>query len=285
MKIYFPPSCQKAKVMLPVSIVIIAKNEARNIVACILSAKSISDNIILVDAESQDDTPGLAKAAGCEVIIHKWRGYGNARNLGAAAAKYDWILSLDADERITPSFASQLPEVFLEDKGILYGFKRRNFFAGKVLRFGSLGRDKVWRLYNRNMAKWDAAPVHEKLAGDFRKRKLLKLNIDHYTIQHHSHYKNKSKVYAYLCATKYMREGRRSNNLKKLFAATFNFFQSYFFLFGFLDGKNGLSVAKVNAYYTWLKYHYLDELANENQPVAEPDVLTFSGTNFPSFLK
>jgi glycosyltransferase involved in cell wall biosynthesis len=271
--------------MLPVTIVIIAKNEAKNIVACILSAKTISDNIVLVDAESQDETANLAEAAGCQVIMHKWRGYGNARNLGAAAGKYDWILSLDADERITPSFMHMLPQAFYNDEGIVYGFKRRNFFAGKELRFGSLGRDKVWRLYNRNVANWDSAPVHEKLTGGFREKKLLKLTIDHFTIEHYTHYKNKSTIYAYLCATKYMQEKRRANIIKRLFAAHFNFVKSYFFLLGFLDGKKGLAVAKVNAYYTWLKYHYLGQLAKESRPITEPDALTLFGTNTPSFLK
>jgi glycosyltransferase involved in cell wall biosynthesis len=271
--------------MLPLTVVIIAKNEAKNIVDCILSAKTISDNIILVDAESDDQTPALAEAAGCEVIKHKWQGYGNARNLGAAAGKYDWVFSLDADERITPSFSSLLPKMFSNDERIVYGFKRKNFFAHQELRFGSLGRDKVWRVYNRNMAKWDSAPVHEKLIGGFREKKLLKFTIDHYTIEHYSHYKNKSTVYAHLCAIKYMQENRRANKIKKWFAAEFNFVKSYFFLLGFLDGKKGLSVAKVNAYYTWLKYHYLAQLNKESRPNTESDPLAFVRTNSPSFLK
>lgn len=271
--------------MVAVSVVIITKNEAKNIVDCIRSARTITKNIIVVDAESEDDTAALAANENAIVINLKWNGYGYARNIGAASAEHDWILSLDADERITPSFVDQLQQHFADDPRTIYAFKRRNFFNEKEIKYGELGADKVCRLYNRAVAKWDASPVHEKLTGNFHTKKRLNLSINHYPIQSYSHYRNKRTQYAYLCAVKYIEEGKSATCIKRVFAASFNFFKSYFFLLGFLDGERGLTVAKVHAYYTWLKYHYLHQLSSEHQSVATTNRLTDFQVTINSFLK
>ena len=284
MKIQRPPSFQNPRPMLPVTVVIITKNECKNIVACINSARLISNDIIVVDAESEDETAVLATVERATVINLKWNGYGNSRNIGAAAAQYNWILSLDADERITPFFAEQLHQHFKDDAAIVYGFRRRNFFACVEIRYGALGRDKIFRLYNRNVAKWDKSPVHEKLIGSFN-RKYLNLSIDHYTIKDQIHYEIKSMRYAYLCAAKYFDEGRTAPYVKRQFASTFNFLKSYLFLLGFLDGKRGLAVAKVNAHYTWLKYHHLHQLTTEQSQLNEPDRTPSFRFSFHSSLK
>src|SRR4051794_21101863 len=153
--------------MQRLSVVIITKNEAVNIRACIHSARTISDDIIVVDAESEDKTVELATGKNVRVISLKWNGYGNARNAGAAAAKNEWIFSLDADERITDGLVAQLRMLTLSDPRTIYGFRRRNYFQGKEIKYGTLAHDKIWRLYNRKLVKWDAAPVHEKLCGSF----------------------------------------------------------------------------------------------------------------------
>jgi len=246
--------------MQRLSVVIITKNEAGNIRACIRSARTISDDIIVVDAESEDNTVGLATGKNVRTINLKWNGYGNARNAGAAAARYEWIFSLDADERITQGLVTQIQKLTFCDPRTIYGFRRRNYFEGKEIKYGTLAHDKIWRLYNRQFVKWDGMPVHEKLCGSFITRRYVKQWIDHYTIESYIHYKSKSANYAYLCALKYLEEGRTASFAKRFLASKFDFFKSYFLLLGFLDGKKGLSVASVNAYYTRLKYEYLHEL-------------------------
>lgn len=271
--------------MLPLSVVIITKNEAQNIVACIRSVRTLSDDIVVVDAESKDETALLAEREGATVIRLKWNGYGHARNAGAATAKHDLILSLDADERIPPLFAGKLQQQFTGDATTVYGFKRRSFYKEAHIRYGTWGGDRVLRLYNRNVARWNAAPVHESLTGTFKKR-YLEIAIDHYTVQSYVHYKCKSTHYAYLCAIKYRQEGKTANWMKRIFASTFAFIKSYFLLLGFLDGKRGLTIARMSAHYTGLKYHHLHRLTTrQQQRFGLADRMAHVRTDLSSFLK
>ena len=246
--------------MQGVSVVIITKNEATNIVNCIQSAKLISDDIIVVDAESEDETVLLANSKGAKVHSLNWQGYGKARNTGAQLALHDWVFALDADERITPNLANRIKKIFADNDYCIYGFKRKNYFQGKEIKFGLFGFDKIFRLYNRKNVYWDSSPVHEKLFGVIKKRKYLSSWINHFAIRSQVHYKNKSIHYAHLCAIKYLQEGRRSNFIKRVFSARFNFIKTYIFLLGFLDGEIGFFAASLNAYYTALKYQLLKEL-------------------------
>ena len=250
--------------MESVSVVIITKNEAVNIVDCIQSAKLISDDIIVVDAESDDETVFLANSQGVRVLSLVWKGYGHARNSGANIARHDWVLALDADERITPSFQKSLKKLTPDTESCIYGFKRKNYFRGKEIKFGLFGFDKIYRLYNRKNVFWESSPVHEELNGTIRKKKYLNCWINHFAIRNQLQYKNKSIHYAHLCAIKYLQEGRKSNFIKRFFSARFNFIKTYIFLLGFLDGEIGFFTASLNAYYTALKYQLLKEL-NDNR--------------------
>src|ERR1700712_3190130 len=106
--------------MKPVSVVIITRNEEQNIISCVASARLITDDIVVVDAESEDATVSLAKAAGARTFITPWQGYGIARNLGASKAKYNWILALDADERIGSELVNSIQKLRFADPHIVY---------------------------------------------------------------------------------------------------------------------------------------------------------------------
>lgn len=245
-----------------ISVVIITKNEAHSIVDCINSARLITDDIVVVDSGSFDNTLAVAQQRGAKVITLDWNGYGAAKNNGAELAKYDWIFSLDADERITPQLAASIEKLNLNKAGCVFQFNRTNYIGGKKIRFGTGGFDKVIRLYNKQNVSWDLTAVHEKLIGINTKVKI-KGNLIHYSAKSVSNYNDKITFYAKLSAEKYFAQNRHASFTKRFIAPIFNSFKSYFLQLGFLDGRTGLGLAKTIAYYTWLKYQQLHLLEQE----------------------
>ena len=245
------------------SVIIITRNEEAHIVDCIRSAKNISDDIIIVDCGSMDDTISLAASEGARVFSIEWKGYGHSRNYGAAQAKHNWILSLDADERISTLLISSLPDLRVQPEADVFKFKRRNFIGNKQIRFGTPGFETVTRIYNRKTCQWDHSLVHENLGVPKKNARLLNGYIDHLSFKNYSDYKSKARYYALLGAEKYFIEGRKSGFIKRCGSPVFNAFKSYIIHLGFLDGKQGLMVAGAIAYYSWLKYKYLHERSKQ----------------------
>lgn len=243
--------------MTPVTVVIITRNEAANISSCIQSAKLLTQDIVVVDAESSDDTVNLAIAEGARVFTLTWTTYGAARNYGALQAKHNWILGLDADERISLELVSAIERIPFYDSHIVYRFCRKNYMGNQLIHLGTLGFDHVSRLYHRNSFAWDNSPVHECLVGKGLKRKNISGHIHHYGIKHMEDYRQKAAYYAQLCAEKYFINGKKITRAKLVLSPLFNSLKSYLFLGGFLEGRNGFELAKTIAYYSWLKYYLL----------------------------
>ena len=262
--------------MSQISIVIITKNEALNIVDCILSARKVSNDIIVIDSGSTDDTVLLAEQQQVTVRSVSWKGYGNARNIGALLATNNWILALDADERITDELAASIARLDLSSQHIVYGFKRLNYFGDQKIRHGALGHDRVFRLYNKNHSFWNAVPVHETLVGNKTKKLTLNSHAEHYGIRTEVHYLQKKMRYAYLCALKYKEEKRRFSAMLLVLSPAFDFIKSYLFQLGFLDKRIGFIVARINANYTRKKYEQLQKMEREE---VKPALYNFSKTN------
>jgi len=246
-----------------ISVIIITKNEANNIVDCIKSAQQISNDIIVADSSSEDETAQLVHLTGAKLLPVEWKGYGQTRNLAALTAANDWILALDADERITPALAATINNLQLQNTKLLYGFKRINFFAKKEIHFGEWGTDKIYRLYNRNEASWNVLLVHEKIEGEKIVNKILAGELLHYTVKDLSHYNTKTILYAQLSATKYAAQGKKPLLIKRFASPVFSFIQNYIFRLGFLDGKEGLMIAYTYSQYIYLKYKFLKKLLKQ----------------------
>jgi glycosyltransferase involved in cell wall biosynthesis len=246
--------------MNAISVVIITHNEERNIADCIQSARLVSGNIIVVDAGSDDATVQQALQSGASVFSVAWGGYGASRNFGAEKARHDWILALDADERISPELAVAIAELKLPDSNCLYRFHRKNYLNRQKIRFGTPGFETVKRIYNRKYAQWDLTPVHEKLVSEKPEKKRIRGHIDHFGLKSKEDHKAKAVLYAQMSAEKYFLQGRKTYFLKRYFSPLFNAAKSYIFQLGFLDGANGWTIAKNIAYYSWLKYFYLHQL-------------------------
>lgn len=251
--------------MNSLSVVIITHNEENNIIDCIHSARLISDDIIVVDAGSIDKTKGLAFAAGAKVFSVVWEGYGASRNFGASRAMNDWILALDADERISKELAVAIHELKFPNTDCIYKFRRKNYLSSRKIRFGTLGFETVKRIYNRNHAQWDLTLVHEKLISSSPVKKLISGYIDHFGLKNEDDYKAKAILYAQMSAKKYFLQSKRINLHKRYFSPIFNSVKSYIFQLGFLDGHTGWISAKTIAYYSWLKYFYLQQLWKESK--------------------
>ncbi len=248
-----------------ISVVIITRNEAQNIVDCIASAKKISDDIIVIDSGSNDETIFLAETSGAKPRSISWSSYSDAKNAGARFASNDWILSLDADERVTDSLAGCISKIDFMKTNMIYGFRRLNFFGNQQIDHGPLGHDRVFRLYNRQHAAWNIVPVHEKLIGKNMTRTTLSAKVEHYGNKNAAHYLKKKLEYARLWAIKHQQQGKKGGFFLRISSTAMSFIKAYILQAGFLDKKNGLLVSKINAYYTWYKYHLLQKLKEDEK--------------------
>ncbi len=244
------------------SVVIITLNEEQNIVDCIRSAKLVAQDIVIVDSGSMDHTVALARTEGARVFEIGWKGYGYSRNYGATRALNPWILALDADERVSTSLSRSISQLPLTNNLEVYRFRRKNYLAGREIRFGTLGFETVTRIYNRDQFAWDLSLVHEKLEPGNSIRKMIPGYLDHFGLKDFEDYSSKAKTYAMLSAEKYFSEGRKAGWFKRNGSPVFNSVKSYLFQFGFLEGSRGLRTARMIARYSWLKYHYLLEMQN-----------------------
>ncbi len=248
--------------MKSLSVIILTKNSASTIESAITGAMMVSDEVIIVDSGSTDDTVIVARELGAYVIPIQWNGYGDARNQGAAKAKGDYILNIDADEVITEQLAKSINLVEISPKAI-YGFKRLNYLGTKAIRHGEWSKDKVWRLYNKHETRWDLSDVHEKLRCNGLQKVLLKGVLRHYTADSIEAYQQKMDAYARLSARKYKSSKKKIGWLKMLASPLFNLLQNYIFRLGILDGKAGWDIAKTHYHYNRNKYRYLQLLEKE----------------------
>jgi glycosyltransferase involved in cell wall biosynthesis len=252
--------------MHTLSVVIVCKNEAGIIGHTLKSLKGLTDDIIVYDNGSTDDTIDIVRQQGARLIEGGWEGFGKTKHKATMLAKYDWVLSLDADEPIDEELKQSLGEMNFNDASTVYSLRFKNFFGNKWLRFGEWGGDKHVRLFNRKSVNWDDAPVHERLVIlPNTKVKTLPGHVLHQTARDVEEYSQKISGYATLNAEKYFRQGKKASWFRIRFSPLFSFIQNYFLKLGFLDGSAGYTCARMTAHYTFLKYSRLRELNQEKK--------------------
>lgn len=253
--------------MQRLSVVIVCKNGANVIGETIKSFAGLTDDVVIYDNGSTDGTPEIVKQNGARFFEGEWSGFGKTKNKANALAKYDWILSLDADEAIDEELKRNLLQHELADEVKVYEFGFKNFLGNKWLRFGEWGNDRHIRLFNRKQVKWDDAEVHESLILPGTAKKInIRGHVLHRTAASVDEYRNKMSRYADLNAEKYFKQGKKAGIFRIYFAPVFSFIFNYFFKLGFLDGATGFSCAKVNAEYTFQKYKRLNQLRRQSAP-------------------
>ena len=243
------------------SIVIICKNEADIIGNTLQSLQGLTDDIVVYDSGSTDNTAGIIKQYPVQFNQGSWEGFGITKNKANSLAKYDWILSLDADESLDEELRNVLTTLHPVSINIAYEMKFRNFLGKKILKYGEWGRDYHIRFFNRTAIRWNDAPVHEELVmPEGTSIKKLKGCVLHRTMRDMKDYASKMTNYAMMNAEKYHQQGKKASWFKIRLAPGFAFLQNYILRLGFLDGHEGYVCARMTAYYTFLKYARLREL-------------------------
>jgi glycosyltransferase involved in cell wall biosynthesis len=252
----FPAATQDRKPGrdIGLSAVVITLNEADNIVACVESL-AFCDEIVVVDAHSSDGTRRLARALGARVIERDWPGYRSQKEFAVSVATHDWILSLDADERVTPELRDEI--VRLREGGFqgLAGasMRRRTWYFGAPLRFGTSSPDRLTRLFDRRHGGWRGREVHEYAAVDGPVARL-RGRIHHFPYRDYVHQLGKLECYSTLMARALAEEGRRPSLLRVAVNPLWCFLRGYVVRLGFLDGWRGLVFAWTEASYVGQKY-------------------------------
>lgn len=242
-----------------ISAVIITYNEAKHIAATINSCKDVVDEVIVVDAESTDDTILIAQQADQKVktFVKYWEGYGAARNHGAAKAKHDWILSIDADERCSQALLESIKKVQLE-KTVAFQVRRENIYKSEIIKYGFLAPEWKTRLYHKLVASWGDEIVHESLQPKQGKLEYRQLNggLMHHAYESQAHHREKLDQYAKLSV--------QSKNRKPLdlladkLAPTYHFVRAHFLKLGCLQSPYGMETSKNAYYYSKRKRFYLN---------------------------
>lgn len=250
------------------SIVIVCKNEAEALQRTLPGWQRVTDDIVLYDNGSTDNTLTIAKQyPNVHIQRGPWMGFGATKQKAVALARYDWILSIDADEALDEMLQQQLVTLHLTDPKTVYDIRFKTFLGNKELKWGEWGGDHHIRLFNRTYVNWNDAPVHETLIipHDTNVQKLTGY-ILHYTMNDMAEYSTKMTRYALLNAEKYFAQDKRASWLKRYMGGPFAFIKYYIFMLGFLDGWEGLVCARMTAYYTSLKYARLYELQSAGNP-------------------
>ncbi len=246
------------------SVVIIAKNEAHDIGRTLEPLRALTDDIVLVDSGSTDGTPDIARAAGARVIQTEWLGYAATKNLGNDAARYDWILSLDADERVSPELARSLA-AWQPRPHTVWALDVLTNFCGRWVRHS--GWYPAWkvRLFDRRQVRWTGAFVHEHLAlpPHFRVERL-EGKLYHYSYRTEADYLAKMEQYARLSAQARFQRGQRPAWWHKRLAPAFRAFRTLVLQHGWLDGAVGYKLARLNARMVRRRYEILEELWRQN---------------------
>lgn len=252
-----------------ISVVFITYNEEKIIAKSIKSAQQITDDIVVVDSFSVDNTVAICKQMGAKVIQQKWLGYSAQKNLGNRHAKNDWILSIDADEVLSQELIKNLNQLSLTNEKIIYELNFLSNYCGKWMKHSGLYPEWHPRLFHRQYVHWDNEMVHEKIQcinptdeKDIQ-FKRLKGDILHYSVQNKKQHLEKIKHYTNLQVQKLQSKGKKATIIKRFFSPLALFLRNYFFKLGFLDGKMGWQIAKLNAYATYLKYKKLHQLQQQ----------------------
>ena len=240
------------------SVAIIACNEAHRIARCLKSV-SFADQIVVLDSGSTDDTVAIARGLGADVeVTPDWPGFGPQKNRALARCRYRWVLSIDADEQVSDALAAEILRVLREAPAEAtvagYWLRRSSRYCGQVIRHGLWGNDRVLRLFERQRGRFTDARVHESLVCDGETRVLEGILV-HDSVDSPEDARSKARRYAFLGAEALRARGR-GGSLQGGVHAGWSFVRGYLLRAGFLDGRFGLTLARLNAAGTFWKYHW-----------------------------
>lgn len=242
----------------PLSVVLIAQNAAAQIPECLASV-TFAEDIVLVDSGSSDGTAELAARSGARVLTKEWLGFGRQKQFAVEQARHDWVLCLDADERVSPELAQSIRRALEAPAAPVYRMARRNRFLGRWLRHGEGYPDWSTRLFDRRAARWSDDAVHEKVLYAVTPG-ALEGDLLHESAESLGRYFEKQNRYSTLAAEQLFARGRSAGAAELLFSPLVRFVKFYLLRLGFLDGIPGLVHIAIGCAASFLKYAKLIEL-------------------------
>jgi glycosyltransferase involved in cell wall biosynthesis len=250
------------------SVTVITKNEAESIEACLRSVR-FADQIVVLDSGSTDDTIQIARSMGAEVSISPdWQGFGIQKNRALALANSAWVLSLDADERVTPELQAEIRATLEAPAFDVYSFPRLSSYCGQYMRHSGWYPDRVTRLFRRHAAQFSDDLVHEKIMTS-SKVGQLRSPLRHESFRSFEAVLDKANRYSTAGAQILLNRGKAASLGTALGHGLWTFIRTYFLRLGFLDGRMGLVLAISNAegtYYRYLKLWLLHQDASRVPP-------------------
>ncbi|EER48318.1 UDP-glucose--lipooligosaccharide glucosyltransferase [Actinobacillus minor 202] len=243
--------------MPTLSVAMIVKNEAQDLAACLDTVKGWVDEIVILDSGSTDDTEQIAEQYGAKFYVNTdWQGFGKQRQLAQQYVTSDYVLWLDADERVTPELKqSILQAVKNDEQNAVYKIGRLSEVFGRQIRHSGWYPDYVVRLYRTTFAKYGDELVHEKVHFP-KEANVKKLTGDllHFTYKDVHHYLVKSASYAQAWSVQKAKAGKKASLFDGVTHALGCFVKMYLLKAGFLDGKQGFLLAILSAHSTFVKY-------------------------------
>ena len=248
---------------MKLTVTVITRDEAANIPAALQSV-SWADEIVVVDSGSTDDTVAIAKQFATRVEVRDWPGYSAQKNYAASLASNDWILSIDADERVTPELATEIRTLLATTPAARgYRVPRVAWYLGRWIRSTDWYPDYQLRLYDRRAGQWNGRPVHESIDLPETPGRL-RHELQHYPYRDISHHLATIDRYTTLAAEQWLAEGRRTNGFELFIHPRLAFVRNYLLRRGIRDGEPGLLVSHLNSYYVFLKLAKLWELQHRS---------------------
>lgn len=251
--------------MEKISVAIITHNEERNIRDCLESVKW-ADEIVVVDNGSIDGTLKICQEYGARVYQEGWKGYSAQKNSAIEKAANEWVLSLDADERISPELRQEIEKALQKEPPVDgYWVARKNYFLGRWIRYCGWYPDRNLRLFRKSRGRFRERSVHERVEVQ-GKTAALNHPLVHETYRSLSDFVIRSDRYSTRAAGEMRRQGRKYHWGDVFFRPPFTFLQMYLLRAGFMEGYWGFLLSVFYSYYTFVKYAKLKELGQREKP-------------------
>ena len=251
---------------MKISGVVITYNEEENIEECLQSMLGVVDELIVVDSFSTDKTKAIAEKYNLKFIEHKFEGHIEQKNYAIEQASNDWVLSLDADERLSDSLQASIKLLKKENSKLDgYRFNRLNNYCGQWIRHCGWYPDTKIRLWNKQKGQWGGVNPHDTVVmSEGTSIKSIKSDILHYTYRRMEDHITQMNKFSTIAALEDQKKGKTANIIMHLmFYPVLNFLKNYIIRLGFLDGYAGYLVCKNGAYYRFLKYAKLRNLSKQ----------------------
>lgn len=245
-----------------ISLVMITKNEEKNITKSLESVKDLVNEIIVVDSGSSDNTISIAQSFGAKVSKRTFDSFSNQKNYALSLASNEWVLHLDADEVLSNELVNEIKQLINNTNCSGFMLARTNFFLGRQMKYSGLDKEYRLRLAKKSLSKYIGGIIHEELIVEGEVKKLKNV-FYHYTCETLKNYFSKFEQYTTFGAIKMLEKNKKARTIDIIFRPPLEFMKRYILKFGFLDGFQGFVWAAFGAFYTFVKYIKLWELRSK----------------------